>query len=660
MLPKVSVKSRIAAFEDRTPIVQTFGPSPPRLGKVPSVNHSFPLSPEKREKIPGLADLTSNLDLSETEFPPLPLSVHIKSRRGFAPTTAESEAATVVPSPPAVLQKEYTPFRASPQSPLRVTVQSLQASTLSSDTEYQFFTPPPIDDFKLPEQPKTPRFGKASAVPIRSKGAESERPFAKPSRPQPRLQIPSFGWRFPPGEPLQRVKQNEVPGPRPRPEDALARQNRYKPHSSLSQVFRAESSEEQFPELAPTEPSLSVDEDSSQLSPIPEGQPDLGRSSPTHRNRAATLRSPQGIEFGEEQIIFSRTTESLLEEDSGCSTVLHSQTVLVPKPLRPYCPTVARPEAKDSGEQILGSAGAGYAYHQRRRADADHPNFSNFSFSFDTTTSRDPDTFREAQHRLERNSKPILLPSPLSRLGYDNPPSTPELPDSESRTFEFSVPTLEGASVSDSKRPSRRRAATSRSHTRHPLSFGPYTEPFSLRPPHQLHSFRPILFEDGSILPLESEIKLLQHQRGQAQKETERSNFWRASLDQYLSAYSPLDSSPESTETPTQGAPKAGAQHLEVSVPQEPEELTPRITRSLIQHRLRPSDSESESDSDAMDRLRPESALAVSQHRREAIRLAKAQETSVIEKCKRSGASIPEYAFDELIGKGSFGRVYKW
>lgn len=637
--------------------MQTFGPSPPRPRKVTPVNHTFPLSPEKREKTPGLADLTN---LSETEFPPLPVSVHVKSRRGFAPTTAESEAATVVPSPPAVLRKEYTLLRASSQSPLRVTVQSLQAPTPSSDTEHQFLTPPPIDGPELPEQPKPPRFGKASAIPICSKGAGSERPFPEPSRPQPRLQIPSFGWRFPPGDPLQRVKQNDVPGPRPRPADALTRQNRYKPHSSLSQVFRAESSEEQSPELAPTEPSLSVDEDSSQLSPIPEGQPDVGRSSPTHRNRAATLRNPQGIEFAEEQIIFSRTTESLFEEDSGRSTVPHSRTVLVPKPLRPYCPTSARPEAKDSGGQILTSAGAGYAYHQRRGADADHPNLSNFSFSFDTTTSKDPDTFREAQHKLERNSKPTLLPSPFSRLGYDNPSSTPELLDSEARTFKFSVPTLEGASVSDLKRPSRRRAATSRSHTRHPLSFGPYTEPFSLGPPHQLHSFRAISFEDGSILPLESEIKLLRYQREQAQKGTEHSNFWRASLGQYFSTDSPPDSSPESTETPTQGALKAGAQHLEVSVPQEPEELTPRITRSLIQHRLRPSDSESESNSDAMDRLRPESALAVSQHRREAIRLAKAQETSVIEKCRRSGASIPEYAFDELIGKGSFGRVYKW
>ena len=60
-----------------------------------------------------------------------------------------------------------------------------------------------------------------------------------------------------------------------------------------------------------------------------------------------------------------------------------------------------------------------------------------------------------------------------------------------------------------------------------------------------------------------------------------------------------------------------------------------------------------------MATLRPESAMAMSSHRREAIRLAKTQEKAVAEKCKRSGDSIPGYTFDELIGKGSFGRVYK-
>ena len=41
------------------------------------------------------------------------------------------------------------------------------------------------------------------------------------------------------------------------------------------------------------------------------------------------------------------------------------------------------------------------------------------------------------------------------------------------------------------------------------------------------------------------------------------------------------------------------------------------------------------------------------------MRLAKEQEKVVEEKCKRSNEDIPGYTFDELIGKGSFGRVYK-
>ena len=46
-------------------------------------------------------------------------------------------------------------------------------------------------------------------------------------------------------------------------------------------------------------------------------------------------------------------------------------------------------------------------------------------------------------------------------------------------------------------------------------------------------------------------------------------------------------------------------------------------------------------------------------HRREAVRLAQAQQQAVAEKCKRSKRPVPGYSFDELIGKGSFGRVYK-
>ncbi|KAK5940569.1 hypothetical protein PMZ80_006986 [Knufia obscura] len=60
-----------------------------------------------------------------------------------------------------------------------------------------------------------------------------------------------------------------------------------------------------------------------------------------------------------------------------------------------------------------------------------------------------------------------------------------------------------------------------------------------------------------------------------------------------------------------------------------------------------------------MQSLRPESAAAMTAHRREAVRLAKAQEKAVSDKCIRAGQEPPGYAFDELIGKGSFGRVYK-
>ncbi|RMD41593.1 hypothetical protein DV735_g3531, partial [Chaetothyriales sp. CBS 134920] len=46
-------------------------------------------------------------------------------------------------------------------------------------------------------------------------------------------------------------------------------------------------------------------------------------------------------------------------------------------------------------------------------------------------------------------------------------------------------------------------------------------------------------------------------------------------------------------------------------------------------------------------------------HRSEAVRLAKSQERAVADKCRRSNQTIPPYTFDELIGKGTFGRVYK-
>jgi hypothetical protein len=39
---------------------------------------------------------------------------------------------------------------------------------------------------------------------------------------------------------------------------------------------------------------------------------------------------------------------------------------------------------------------------------------------------------------------------------------------------------------------------------------------------------------------------------------------------------------------------------------------------------------------------------------------AKTMEKAVMEKCKKKGIDVPDYEFLELIGKGTYGRVYKW
>ena len=58
--------------------------------------------------------------------------------------------------------------------------------------------------------------------------------------------------------------------------------------------------------------------------------------------------------------------------------------------------------------------------------------------------------------------------------------------------------------------------------------------------------------------------------------------------------------------------------------------------------------------------LHPSSAFAMTEHRREAVRLAKQQEEAIKVKCSRNNVDFPHYTFEELVGKGSFGRVYRW
>ncbi|RAL13788.1 putative serine/threonine protein kinase [Aspergillus homomorphus CBS 101889] len=50
---------------------------------------------------------------------------------------------------------------------------------------------------------------------------------------------------------------------------------------------------------------------------------------------------------------------------------------------------------------------------------------------------------------------------------------------------------------------------------------------------------------------------------------------------------------------------------------------------------------------------------AITKHKAEAIKLAREQSSAVEEMCRRAKTEVPPYEFEELIGKGSYGRVYK-
>ncbi|KAJ5584359.1 uncharacterized protein N7459_004159 [Penicillium hispanicum] len=58
--------------------------------------------------------------------------------------------------------------------------------------------------------------------------------------------------------------------------------------------------------------------------------------------------------------------------------------------------------------------------------------------------------------------------------------------------------------------------------------------------------------------------------------------------------------------------------------------------------------------------LDPSSAMAaITRHKAEAIKLAREQGVAVKEMCRRAKTEVPPYEFEELIGKGAYGRVYK-
>jgi hypothetical protein len=153
---------------------------------------------------------------------------------------------------------------------------------------------------------------------------------------------------------------------------------------------------------------------------------------------------------------------------------------------------------------------------------------------------------------------------------------------------------------------------------------------------------------------------------------------------EFLSKVQPLVSSSIIPLVPISEAKAEGSESrvLQSSEPQDlhaegPNEDTPRITQEnnlrhifseesfrdqaqvSISAHLAGRKEETHEGQPRMSMLHPDSAAAMTEHRREAVRLAKAQEKSVVEKCKRSDQAIPGYTFDELIGKGSYGRVYK-
>lgn len=51
--------------------------------------------------------------------------------------------------------------------------------------------------------------------------------------------------------------------------------------------------------------------------------------------------------------------------------------------------------------------------------------------------------------------------------------------------------------------------------------------------------------------------------------------------------------------------------------------------------------------------------MAITKQKAEAMRLAREQGAAIKEMCRRAKTDSPPYEFDELIGKGAYGRVYK-
>jgi serine/threonine protein kinase len=58
-------------------------------------------------------------------------------------------------------------------------------------------------------------------------------------------------------------------------------------------------------------------------------------------------------------------------------------------------------------------------------------------------------------------------------------------------------------------------------------------------------------------------------------------------------------------------------------------------------------------------RLLDPAMVAITKQKAEAMKLAREQAAAVQEMCRRAKTDVPPYEFEELIGKGAYGRVYK-
>jgi hypothetical protein len=54
-----------------------------------------------------------------------------------------------------------------------------------------------------------------------------------------------------------------------------------------------------------------------------------------------------------------------------------------------------------------------------------------------------------------------------------------------------------------------------------------------------------------------------------------------------------------------------------------------------------------------------EAVAVLTKAKLETMKLAREQAEAVEEMCRRAGTELPPYCFDDLIGKGAYGRVYK-